>query len=113
MDLRINPKTFTEKMEAFGIMLKGLRKSDLSVAVIGKDSENWAAAVIAAADCCAEIIPLEEELEPHIYRRILSESGCECLLYSESFRNLAYSIYNSGTTMIQDFICIDDPDFHF
>lgn len=110
MNLKINPDTLIEKMEAFSLMLKGLHKNNIRIAIIGKDSENWPAAVLAAACCGAEITALDEDLEPHVYRRILSECGCECMLYSSGFNELAYSIYNSGSTLIQDFICMDDPE---
>lgn len=88
--------------------LKGLCWDELNIAIIGRDSARWGSALIAAGLCGARISVLDETLQIHQYKRLLNEHGCNCLIYSQDFAELAYMLENTGTTMVAEYIPMDD-----
>ena len=139
MNLNSNLKTFTENTEAFEQLLKGLHEHNLSVAILGRDSANRPAAVAAAVRCGAKVILLDDaetdlkklvaegmddlkaaardaedphDTGIHVYKRRLNAAGSDCLLYSAACSDIAYNIYNAGTTFVQNYICMDNFDIN-
>ena len=104
MDTTFQLHVSPSEVEYYCARFKEFDPEYLRAAIIGKASGSWASAIVAAGLCDAMILPLDETLKIHQYKRILNQYRCNCLVYSPEFDELAYMLKNTGTTMITYYI---------
>lgn len=86
--------------------LEGIPKDVRNVALIGRAAMYWPEALIAAGQCAASVVLLEEELPLHGYKRTLNAYDCRCLIYGEEYEEMAYRVENDGTTLVDVFLSL-------
>lgn len=104
MDTTLQLHVSPSDVEHYCTRLRACGAGHLRTAVLGKSSKGWASAIVAAGLCNAMILPLDETLQIHQYKRVLNQYHCNCLIYPPEFDELVYMLKNTGTTTISCYI---------
>ncbi|MDR1571915.1 MAG: AMP-binding protein [Clostridiales Family XIII bacterium] len=90
-----------EDVDALGTFLAGKGLRGGKIAVIGENCYQWAISYLAAVCGVGVVVPLDKELSAKEIEDLLIESGTECALFTEKFRDMFIGIRNGGRTALK------------
>lgn len=93
-------------IQRFRKVIESIPKESRNVAIVGREADYWPEAVVAAEQCAASVILMEERMLLHGYKRALNAYDCRCLIYGEEYEEMAYRVENDGTTLVEVFLAL-------
>lgn len=105
---RVTYARFKDDVDALGTAFYSIGLKDKHIAVLGENSYEWIVAYMAAVNGSNVAVPIDKEQTAGEIGRILKESGCSAIVYSESYADVIEEI-KSGTGRLQFFINMNLP----
>ena len=104
---------FQKDINEFGTGLLGLGYKDKRVAVIGKNSYEWALTYYAVLNGLGVLIPLDKGLPEAEIELSLKRSKAEVIVFEKEYEEIINRIIENKTTSLKEAICMQEPTFEY
>ncbi|MCL2860141.1 MAG: AMP-binding protein [Oscillospiraceae bacterium] len=104
---KITFKKFKENMDNLGTALIHLGFKDKKIAVIGKNSYEWALTFFTVLNGVGIIVPLDKGLPEEEIENSLKISHADCIFFESEYSDFMKKIMNNQNTSVKNFICMD------
>lgn len=101
----ITYKDFKKDIDNFGAGLLKLGLSGKRVAVIGKNSYEWALTYYTVLSSVGACVPLDKGLPEQEIEDLLIRSEAEAIVFEDAYLDTMEKIFNNKSTKIKHFIC--------
>jgi long-chain acyl-CoA synthetase len=91
-------------LDALGTFLIQNGLKGKNIAIIGEDSCECAVAYLSVLCGTGAVVPLNEGWQLHQLKRYINAADCSCIIFSETFEDVVWELYNDGVTPLQTFI---------
>lgn len=105
---RITYAAFKDDVEALGTAFYGIGLKGKRIAVLGENSYAWIVTYLAAVNGSCVIVPIDKEQTVPEIARILTDSECSAIVYSEAYADVAQEIAENGAAL-EFYINMDLP----
>jgi long-chain acyl-CoA synthetase len=106
----ITYKDFQKDIHEFGTGLVKLGYKDKKIAVIGKNSYDWALTYCAVICGVGVIVPLDKGLPDAEIELSLKRSGAEVIIFDKDYEEAISKIMQNETTSLKQGICMKDTN---
>lgn len=104
---------FQKDINEFGTGLLSLGYKDKRVAVIGKNSYEWALTYYAVLNGLGVLVPLDKGLPEAEIELSLKRSKAEVIVFEKEFEEIINRIIESKTTNLKEAICMQESKFEY
>lgn len=101
---------FQKDINEFGTGLAKLGYKDKRIAVIGKNSYEWALTYYAVINGLGIIVPLDKGLPEAEIELSLKRCRAEVIVFEEKYKEQIQNIMNKKTTNLKEAICMESTD---
>ncbi len=101
---------FQKDINEFGTGLAKLGYKDKRIAVIGKNSYEWALTYYGVINGLGIIVPLDKGLPEAEIELSLKRCRAEVIVFEEKYKEQIQNIMNKKTTSLKDAICMENTD---
>ena len=105
---KITFKEFKDNMNSLGTELINLGFKDKKIAVIGKNSYEWALVFFTVLNGVGVIVPLDKGLPEEEIENSLKRSHADCVFFEIEYTEFMKKIMNNQNTNIKKFVCMDN-----
>lgn len=100
--------TFQNDINNFGTGLAKLGYKDKRVAVIGKNSYEWALTYFSVLNGLGVLVPLDKGLPEAEIELSLQRSKADIIVFEKEYENIIKKILNEKTTNLKQAVCMQD-----
>lgn len=101
---------FEKDINEFGTGLIKLGYKNKKIAVIGKNSYEWALTYFSVVDGAGIIVPLDKGLPEAEIELSLSRCGAEVIVFDNEYEETISNILDKSTTSLAEAICMHTPE---
>jgi long-chain acyl-CoA synthetase len=94
-------KTLRDDVNALGTFLIYNGFKGKNIAIMGGSAYEWAVSYLAVACGTGVAVPLDEEWDIHELKRYINATDCACIIFSKTYENIVWDVYNDGVTFLQ------------
>ncbi len=104
---------FQKDINEFGTGLLSLGYKDKRVAVIGKNSYEWALTYYAVLNGLGVLVPLDKGLPEAEIELSLKRSKAEVIVFEKEYEEIINRIIDNKTTSLKEAICMQESTFEY
>ena len=115
--IEANPKykyiTYTDlknDVDAFGQGLINLGLRGKRIAIIGKNSYEWALTYVTVLSSVGISVPLDKGLQAQEIESLLIRGKADCIVFDDAYIDIITDIKNKNTTVLTNYICMKKND---
>ena len=101
---------FKKDVDNFGQGLINLGLEHKRIAIIGKNSYEWALAYVTTISSVGIVVPLDKGLRPEELESLLQRSKADCIIFDPSFIEIIDNIKKKNNTNLKEYICMKPAD---
>jgi len=101
----ITYKEFKKDIDNFGAGLIKLGLSGKRIAIIGKNSYEWALTYYTVLSCVGTCVPLDKGLPEQEIEDLLIRSEADAIVFEDAYLETMEKIFNNKLTKVKHFIC--------
>lgn len=101
LDFKNDVDNFAQGLISLGMQYK-------RIAVIGKNSYNWAVAYVSVLSSVGIIVPLDKGLKPDEIESLLIRSKADCIVFDDNYIEIIDKIKENNTTNLSQYICMKE-----
>jgi len=98
---------FKDDINKLGTALINLGFKDKRIAVIGKNSYEWALTYITVLNGVGVTVPLDKGLTEEEIISLLERGKSDCVIFESPYADIMKKIRGSGNNSLREFICMD------
>ena len=102
----INYSMLKEDIDNFAQGLTDMGLQNKRIAIIGKNSYEWAMSFMAVLSSVGIVVPLDKGLKEEEIESLLTRSKTDCIIFDNDYTEMITNIKNSQKTNINEFICM-------
>ena len=118
--IEANPKykyiTYTDlknDVDAFGQGLINLGLRGKRIAIIGKNSYEWALTYVTVLSSVGISVPLDKGLQAQEIESLLIRGKADCIVFDDAYIDIITDIKNKNTTVLTNYICMKKNDANY
>ncbi len=106
----INYLDLKNDVDSFGQGLINMGLQHKRIAIIGKNSYEWALTYLTVLSSVGISVPLDKGLKPDEIESLLERSKADCIVFDSNYIDIIENIKQKGTTSLTNFICMHEND---
>lgn len=106
----ISYKKFKEDMVAFGTALIKMGYKNKRIAIIGKNSYEWALAYLSTLCGIGTVVPLDKGLPEQEIKSLLKRSKTDVLVFEDKYIDIVSNIKDNANNNVRKFICTEKTE---
>lgn len=99
LDFKNDVDNFAQGLISLGLQYK-------RIAVIGKNSYEWAVAYTSVLSSVGIVIPLDKGLKPDEIESLIIRSKADCIVFDSNYMEIINNIKEKSTTKLTNYICM-------
>ena len=100
-------------VDAFGQGLINLGLRGKRIAIIGKNSYEWALTYVTVLSSVGISVPLDKGLQAQEIESLLIRGKADCIVFDDAYIDIITDIKNKNTTVLTNYICMKKNDANY